>query len=161
MTFDEAFQRLIGHEKGYANHPDDPGGETMWGVTKRVARMNGYAGDMRALPLETAKEIARKEYWDAVKADKLPAAVRFDVFDASYHSSPEQATIWLQRDAGVDDDGSLGPLTMMAVNEKDPQALAARFNGYRLDTLNDLKNWRSFSGGWAQRIAENLKAVKG
>lgn len=161
MTFDEAFDRLMGHEGGYANHPDDPGGETMWGITKRVARMHGYAGDMRTLPMSTAKEIARKEYWDAVKADKLPEAVRFDVFDAAYNSSPEQATLWLQRAAGVDDDGKLGPMTLIAVNEKDPQAVAARFNGYRLDTLNDLKNWRSFSGGWAQRIADNLKAVKG
>ena len=161
MNFDDAFKKLMGHEKGYSDHPDDTGGETMWGVTKRVARMHGYAGDMRALPLATAKEIARAEYWDAVKADKLPDAVRFDVFDAAYNSGVEQATLWLQRAAGADPDGKLGPMTLIAANEKDPQALAARFNGYRLDTLNDLKNWRSFSGGWAQRIAENLKAGKG
>ena len=33
-AFDPLFERLMDHEGGYVNHPDDPGGETMWGVTK-------------------------------------------------------------------------------------------------------------------------------
>ena len=36
MNFDQAFERLIGHEGGYVNHPDDPGGETKFGITKRT-----------------------------------------------------------------------------------------------------------------------------
>lgn len=91
MDFDQAFDRLIGHEGGYANHPSDPGGETMWGVTARVARANGYQGDMRALPRDLAKAIYRKAYWTPVKADQLPEGVRFDVFDAAVNSGVGQA----------------------------------------------------------------------
>ena len=36
--FDQCFDKLISHEGGYVNDPRDPGGETMWGVTARVAR---------------------------------------------------------------------------------------------------------------------------
>lgn len=34
--FNEALNLLIAHEGGYSNHPSDPGGETMYGITKRV-----------------------------------------------------------------------------------------------------------------------------
>jgi len=32
-AFDDAFEALLGNEGGYANHPSDPGGETMWGAS--------------------------------------------------------------------------------------------------------------------------------
>ena len=38
MDFDTAFHHLLGHEGSYSNHPSDPGGETMWGITIAVAR---------------------------------------------------------------------------------------------------------------------------
>jgi lysozyme family protein len=76
MNFDDAFDALLGVEGGYSNSPSDPGGETMWGITRRVALREGYSGDMHLLPRETAKAIYRRRYWDAVMADRLPEAVR-------------------------------------------------------------------------------------
>jgi lysozyme family protein len=156
MNFDQAFERLIGHEGGYSNDPDDPGGETMFGVTKRVAIANGYAGAMRDLPLATAKEIYRKSYWDTVRADELPDAVRFDVFDCSVNSGSGQAIRFLQRATSTADDGRLGPVTMRAVKAIDPQLLDKRLSGYRLKFMAELKTWPSFGRGWAARIAANL-----
>ena len=37
MNFDKAFDRLLGHEGGFVDHPRDPGGATRWGITQRVA----------------------------------------------------------------------------------------------------------------------------
>lgn len=161
MNFDTAFDKLLGHEGGYSDHPDDTGGKTMWGITEAVARRVGYRGEMRDMPVELAKQIARREYWDTVRADLVPDAVRFDLFDAAYNSGPTQAVKWLQRAVYVEADGVFGPKTLMGVQTYNPQAVAARFNGHRLDTLNDLGNWKSFGRGWAQRVAENLIAVKG
>lgn len=161
MNFDTAFDKLMGHEKGYSDHIDDPGGETMYGITFIVARRNGYLGPMRDLPIEKAKEIARREYWNAVNCDQLPDAVRFDVFDAAYNSGQVQAIKWLQRAVHVDVDGRFGAATLMGVQTYNPGSICARFNGHRLDTMNDLKNWSAFGRGWAQRIAENLIATKG
>lgn len=156
MNFEQAFEKLIGHEGGYSNHPNDPGGETMFGVTENVARANGYKGSMRDLPLVLAKSIYRSAYWDSVRADDLPDAVRFDVFDASVNSGPGQAIRFLQRATGSTDDGRLGPLTMRAVKAMDPQLLDKRLNGYRLRFMCELKTWPSFGRGWAARIATNL-----
>jgi lysozyme family protein len=159
MNFDSAFDRLIGHEGGYAWHPSDPGGETMWGVTQKVAVANGYTGRMRDLPRDKAKEIYRAKYWDAVQADKLPEALRFEVFDAAVNSGVSQAVQWLQRIAGVNDDGVLGPMTLDAVAKLNGYAAAAAYNGTRLCFMTNLPTWGSFSRGWARRIAENLKAL--
>ena len=156
MNFERAFEKLLGHEGGFVDHPKDPGGATRYGITQRVARANGYEGDMRNLPISEAKRIARKDYWDAVRADDMPDAVRFDLFDAAYNSHPTQATKWLQRAAGATDDGIIGPKTLLAVRMADPHKLSARFNGHRLRFLTDLKTWPTFGRGWARRVADNL-----
>jgi len=159
MDFDAAFERLIGHEGGYSDHPADPGGKTMWGVTERVARAKGYTGEMRDMPKAWAKaNVYRPDYWDAVKADQLPEAVRFDVFDAAVNSGVGQAAKWLQRAAGVADDGAIGPVTLAAAAGAGP-TLAPRFNGYRLQFMADLATWPAFGRGWAKRIASNLQAM--
>ncbi len=157
MNFDESFTRLLGAEGGYSNHPNDPGGETMWGVTVAVARDAGYAGPMKDLPVDTAKAIYRKQYWDPVRADDLPSAIRYHVFDAAVNSGVSQAAKWLQGAIGVPADGHVGPVTFAAARAAPPDAVIRRMNGLRLKFMTDLKNWPSFSRGWARRIAELLE----
>lgn len=161
MTFDEAFQRLLGHEGGFVDHPADPGGATNWGITQRVAREHGYTGDMREFPVVEAKRIARRAYWDAVSADAMPPALRFDLFDAAYNSGPAQAVKWMQRALSVDDDGKVGPKTLMAAQAYNPAAVLARFNGHRLEMLASLSTWPAFGRGWVRRVAANLKETRG
>lgn len=159
MDFDAAFDKLLGHEGGYSWHADDPGGETMWGVTYRVARAQGYTGSMRDMPRDFAKVVYRKLYWDACRADELPESLRFDVFDAAVNSGPKQAIKWLQRIVGAIEDGVIGPVTLALVAKKNPVAVAAAMNGERLDLMTSLPTWGSFGKGWARRIASNLKSM--
>lgn len=156
MNFDKAFSELMKHEGGYSNHPSDPGGETNWGVTKRVAQAHGYQGSMKLLPKDIAKDIAKKEYWDKVNAELLPAAVRYAVFDTAYHSGNRQALVLLQRTLGVTEDGVFGMDTLIAVKACNPDVLTRKYLGARLNFLTDLKNWKDFSRGWSKRIASLL-----
>lgn len=158
MNFDQAFDRLLGHEGGYVNDPRDPGGETNWGITAAVARAEGYAGPMRDLPIVTAKDIYRKRYWNPVHADELPDGVRFDVFDAAVNHGPSQAAKWLQRAVGAQPDGVIGAATIGAARGAGPLVMAA-FNGYRLQFYTDLPTWPTFGKGWARRVAANLRAA--
>jgi lysozyme family protein len=159
MNFDQAFERLLGHEGAYSNNPADPGGETMWGVTKVVARAHGYTGPMRDLPVATAKTIYRKTYWEAVRADELPESVRFDVFDAAVNHGAGQSAKWLQRAVGTSADGVIGAVTVAAARVAGP-FVVARFNGQRLQFYTDLNTWANFGKGWARRVASNLMALK-
>lgn len=161
MNFDTAFDRVIGHEGGYSDHPDDPGGQTMWGVTIAVARANGYAGAMRDMPREVAKGIYRSQYWDKVQADSMPFAVAFQVFDAAVNHGTGQAAKFLQRAAGVADDGIIGPKTLAAVAARGAAALLLLFNAEREQFYTDLKTWPSFGKGWSRRVVANLRYAAG
>lgn len=158
MTFDEAFTKLLGHEGGFVDHPADPGGATNWGVTERVARANGYQGDMRDFPQVAAKHIYRKSYWDSVRADELPPAIRYAVFDAAVNSGATQAVKWLQRAVGASDDGRIGPQTLTMARAAQPDFAARRMLAQRLKFMTDLKTWPHFSRGWARRVADLLEA---
>jgi lysozyme family protein len=153
-SFDDAFDALIGNEGGYSNNPADPGGETMWGVTARVARAAGYAGAMRELPRDTAKAIAKKLYWDPLRLDELDPRVAFQIFDANYNGG--HPVIWMQGAAGAKVDGLIGPATIAAVQATDPLRFMLRWNALRLTYLASLNTWQTFGKGWARRIANNL-----
>jgi lysozyme family protein len=157
MNFDVAFDRVMGHEGGYVDNPRDPGGETMWGVTARVARANGYTGLMKDLPRDVAKTIARNAYWDRVQADQYDSAIAFQVFDAAYNHGIETAARMLQRAVGVADDGDIGPRTLMAVRAMSVTDVICRFNAERLEFYTKLSTFDSFGKGWVRRIAGNLR----
>lgn len=153
-AFENAFALLIDNEGGYVNHPNDPGGETMYGVTARVARMHGYTGAMRELPLETARAIAKAEYWDRYRCDEMDARIGFEVFDAAYNGG--YPVKWLQLAVGAKPDGQLGPVTIAAIQAANPLMVIARFCAYRLTYYTSLRTWQTFGRGWANRIAHNL-----
>ena len=156
-SFDDAFVALMGNEGGYSNNPADPGGETMWGITARVARANGYVGEMRVLPESVAKRIAKMVYWDPYYCDQFDPRVAFEVFDAAYNGGHPAS--WLQAAVGVAIDGHIGPETIAAVNAADPLKIVMRFLAYRLMYMTVLGVWPTFGHGWANRIAHNL--IKG
>ena len=157
MNFDTAFFKLLGHEGGYDNHPSDPGGETMWGVTKAVAKENGYDGPMKSLPVDVAQAIYKRQYWDAVRADELPESVRYAVFDGAVNSGVSQSVLWLQRACGASADGKIGPRTIAAAHAMDGDKLLAAILAQRLRFMTTLHNWPAFGRGWARRICDLME----
>jgi lysozyme family protein len=156
MNFLIAVGKVLQHEGGFVNHPDDPGGPTNWGVTERVAREHGYQGDMRDFPLDRAREIYRMSYWIPIHGDDLPDPLRLPVFDAAVNSGVRRAVQWLQELVGTNQDGVIGPITLAAVRKHDPERLAARYNGRRLMFLTNLEHFRAFGRGWVRRVASNM-----
>jgi len=151
-TFNEAFDRLIGHEGGYVTHPSDPGGETNYGISKR-----SYPGeDIRGMTLERAKQIYLRDYWGRAGCDAVPDALRFDLFDMAVNSGVGTAIRTLQKTVGVAEDGVLGPVTIQALQSMPTLRAVMRFNGARLQFMSSLSNWPAFGRGWANRIAKNL-----
>jgi len=150
ITFDVAFERLIGHEKGYVNDPEDPGGETNWGISKRT-----YPHlDIKNLTREQAKEIYRKDFWD--KLGGAHPAIKFQVFDFAVNSGIFTAIRKLQQAIGVADDGHWGPVSaerMAAMNLND---VLMQFIAARITFMTNLSTWDRFGKGWARRMAGNL-----
>ena len=160
MKFDQAFEKLIGHEGGFQNSPNDPGNftpqgqlvGTNYGISARV-----YPGeDIPNLTLDRAKAIYLRDYWGPAGCDTVPDSIKFDLFDMAVNAGVKTAIKTLQMAVKADADGVLGPKTLLAVSTANPDKLVARFNGSRLDQLTNLKTWPAYGRGWAKRIAANL-----
>ena len=150
--FQRAVAEILEHEGGYVNDPQDPGGETNYGITRTTARAHGYRGDMRAIPMSVVHRIYRRSYWAAVRGDELPRGVDLAVFDFAVNSGPHRAAEFLQRAVGVDDDGKIGPVTLRAVSASDPGKLIRAISGDRLAWLRTLRTWPRFGRGWTRRV---------
>lgn len=165
--FDDAFLRLIDHEKGFQQDPRDAGNWTGGVVGRGVCKGTKYGisaaaypgEDIEHLTLDRAKFLAKRDYWGPAGCDAVPRGMKFDLLDTAYHSGVKTAVRIVQRAVDAADDGVLGPHTLQAIQSMDPERLLARFNGWRLDYMNDLKAWNHYHEGWSQRIAENLKAA--
>ncbi|CAM8655286.1 glycoside hydrolase family 108 protein [Sphingobium cupriresistens] len=179
MNIQDLIEEVIGREGGYSNHPSDPGGETMWGITKRVAVANGYSGPMRNLPRSTAADIYYREYavkpgFAAVAA--INAAVGFELFDSGVNVGVARPPLWFQEwlnafnmrgkhYADIKEDGSIGPVTLTAFKAflqrrgvAGAKVMVAALNSdqaahYKRITRANEKN-EDFTYGWiANRVA--------
>lgn len=129
MDFNTAFARVVGIEGDFSNAKNDRGGATRFGITEAVAREEGYAGPMNALPLDFAKSVYRRKYWDKLRLDDVALVsgdVAYKLFDAGVNMGPAVSGTFLQRTLnvlnrqGVDYadvlvDGAVGDKTLRAL----------------------------------------------
>lgn len=156
-TFARAFELVIGHEGGYANDPEDPGGETKFGISKRAYPSE----DIAALTLERAREIYRADYWLKVRADELPWALALPLFDFAVNSGTYTAIKAMQRALGVKDDGTIGPKTLAAAKATDHLTAIVNMQAERIVLLAKLPTFGRFGLGWSRRvIATAIEAAR-
>lgn len=168
-NFPSALASVLKHEGGFVNHPQDPGGMTNLGVTRKV--WEEWVGrsvsekEMRQLTPEKVSLLYRMKYWDRVRGDDLPAGVDYAVFDFAVNSGPGRAAKFLQEVVGVTPDGSIGPVTLRAVAKMPPVEIIKRFNEKRRAFLQSLPTWSTFGRGWGRRVDDvaiaSAKMVQG
>ena len=165
VTFREALRLILRFEGGYVNDPQDPGGETNKGITKKV--YDDYRTS-KGLPLRSVKDLTdeedadiyRTQYWLAGKCDKLPPNTALVHFDTCVNSGIGQSSKILQRTVGVKDDGIIGPGTLSAVaskvNKEGDKPVAKTFLTGRRDFYNKLvvskPPLQKFLKGWLNRV---------
>lgn len=149
---------LLEHEGGYVNHPSDPGGETNLGVTRAVyeqyAGRQVMDGEMEGLTHDDVYPIYRENYWNRVRGDDLPSGVDWSVFDWGVNSGTSRAAKALQRIAGVEQDGGIGPMTLQAVLEVEPAEIVEQMHHMRDGFYRSLSTFDTFGRGWTRRNDE-------
>lgn len=164
-NFAAALRRVLRHEGGWANHPADPGGPTMKGVTQRVYdayRDNTGAArqSVRNITEAELQAIYRKQYANAVRFDELPLGVDYCVFDGAVNSGPSRSAKWLQRALGASKvDGHVGVISIDKAKAADPAALINAICDERMRFLRTLRTWSTFGVGWTTRVAEVRKVA--
>ena len=88
MSFERAFEMVIGAEGGYVNDPHDPGGETKFGISKRAYPNE----DIKALTIERARELYLRDYWLAAGCDQIAdEAMAMLLFDCAVNQGVGRA----------------------------------------------------------------------
>jgi lysozyme family protein len=155
-NFDRCLALVLKHEGGWADHPSDPGGATMKGITiGTYAQFKGRKvtkDELRAISDAEIAAIYRRRYWDVVRGDGLPSGLDYTTFDAAVNSGPARAAKWLQQAVGAPVDGKIGPATVRMANLAPPIKSIETMHAIRASFLRSLKTWPTFGKGWQRRI---------
>lgn len=183
--FNEAFKITVGHEGGYSNHPDDRGGETYRGISRKS---HPYWVGWQAIDLQKHREekinvsdqkvehFYRVQYWSRINGENIKDQdIANVVFDVAVNAGWKRAGQYLQRvlnalnrqqrdypDLTVD--GKIGPKTIAALNKflarRSPVILisfyAAQMLSFWLEFAERDERQESFTPGIGQRWANNF-----
>lgn len=152
MDFKSAMRFVMTWEGGYVDDPLDPGGETKYGISKRAHPDVNIVN----LTIQQAQGIYRKNYWDAVRIDCLPAYMRLLVFDFAVNSGPETATKKMQKVFNVDPDGAIGKITLSASHNTPPNLFLYEYAAARIMFLSRLPKFSRYGTGWTRRVCDAL-----
>lgn len=154
--FDRALAILLEREGGYVNDPKDPGGETIYGITRRD---HPDAWAVGRPTLEQAAEIYRTKYWAPVKGDDLPWPLCLYVFDAAVNQGVGPATRMLQRALDTVQDELIGGATLRLAAQSRPWHWA-RFLAFRAMRYTGTRNFDRFGEGWFIRLFELVESAR-
>lgn len=148
-------------EGGLSNHPNDRGGITKFGISRR-AHPHLSITDIKNLTWNQAQDIYYREYWQAAGCHLLPWPLCLVVFDHSVMSGVTSAVRMLQRALGATVDGKIGPETLSKV--KQPLLIASDIVSRREAVFKRLAKVRpknaAFLKGWLNRSQALLTESK-
>ena len=172
QTFDTAMKWVFVHEGGYSTDRNDPGNWTGGKVGKGTLKGTKYGIsakaypklDIKGLSQDDARALYKRDYWDKVQGDKLPAGLDSVAFDGAINSGPSQSAKWIQRSVGAPADGIIGEQTLKAVDEaarRNEEKLIGNACGQRLAFMKSLSTWKRYGKGWKRRVDEvEANAIK-
>ncbi len=155
-NFDKSLIKVLEHEGGYVFHPEDPGGETNLGVTKKVydkwtAENDLVVKDMQDITVNDVMPIYKKNYWLKAKCDQLPIGIDYIIFDMSVNHGVSRAAKFLQGVVGAEQDGVIGSKTLAMVDKMEQSDIVEALCLEREDFYRNLKTFNTFGNGWLNR----------
>lgn len=149
MTFEECVEIILKWEGEYSNHPDDSGGETKFGISKKAYPLL----DIKNLNRKHAISIYRQDYYFAVGGDAIPEEVRLVILSSAVNQGVSFALRAIQSILKVKVDGRLGPKTLEALSKAEPVELKREFLRRQVEQYFSLKK-PVFLKGWILRVVD-------
>jgi len=156
-TFLRAVEFTLSHEGQYVNDPDDPGGETNWGISKRSYPQL----DIKNLTRDGAIAIYHRDFWTPLRCDEMGAVIGGKVFDMAVNIGRGRAVRLLQMSVNthggmkLDADGLIGNKTIQAVRLTIPdmmiRLLAIAHAAYYEGLIAARPKNEKYRNGWMKR----------
>ncbi len=159
-----AIEFVLKEEGGYTLDPNDTGGETNFGISKRRYPNE----DIKNMTEERARELYKKDFWQKLRCDELPSPLAIAVFDAAVNQGESGAGRMLQvalqfKDTEADKiDGLVGEATVTASHKFGPNLLR-RFMAQRMAryirTILNKPTQEVFCDNWSGRLMRLAEIV--
>jgi lysozyme family protein len=149
--FEDAIPTVLENEGGYVNDPNDPGGETNFGISKRAYPLL----DIKNLTKEGATAIYLRDFWrfGGIQSQSVATKV-FDMYVPAKHNAIKV----LQGLVGATEDGAYGSETERLVNLEDAARLLANFRigmvQYYIGVAQANPAEAKFLAGWLKRARQ-------
>ena len=174
--FTQAFQLMIAHEGGYGNDPDDPGGETYKGVARKIfskwdgwtkvdilKRQTGFPANLDKDPelQQNISDFYRVTFWDKINGDQIAnQEIANSIFDFGVNAGVGTSASLAQMVVGAKSDGVIGPNSILAINNFDPEHFLASFTVAKIaryvNIVKKRPTSRKYFYGWVIRaLGEN------
>jgi len=161
--FRQCYKVVSFHEGGVADHPEDPGGFTVRGLTLGFLRAFGLdinndgvidKRDLVGLSQEQIEVIYRNKIWLPTGCAGMPPGIDLAVFDAAVNLGSPRARRLLQAAVGVTVDGFLGSKSWLAIKNADTATLLDEFTARRGLYYATRPKVLIFGLGWFRRLID-------
>ena len=141
--FIKAFRKTISNEGGYSNDPDDPGQETVKGISRKswpkwegwtivdmLKRQSDFPAniDRDAEIRELVGTFYLNQFWNKVHGDEINSqAVAESIFDFAVNAGVATSSSLAQMVVGTGVDGVIGPNSLKAINAFNESHFLAAF----------------------------------
>lgn len=144
-NFKLALEFVLKWEGHYSCDPQDPGGETKFGISKRA-----YPDiDIKSLTKEEAAKIYEKDYWNVMNCDNLEKDLAIVVFDSSVNCGVGRTKSWL---AELKEKGEME-------EARKSRWLIQRRIAYYLDLVKKKPAFNKYIKGWLNRTNDLSKYI--
>lgn len=149
---------VLKEEGGYTLDPNDKGGETNFGISKRRYPNE----DIKNITETRARELYQKDFWHELRCDELPSPLSIAVFDAAVNQGEGAAKRMLQIALNVTVDGVIGEKTIAAAH-KSGSNIVRRFMAQRMArymrTIMKDPTQEVFADNWSNRLMRCAEIV--
>ncbi|KAF0206337.1 MAG: hypothetical protein FD173_187 [Gallionellaceae bacterium] len=173
-NFAKAFAATMKTEGGYVDDPQDPGGETYKGVSRKLnAKWDGWflvdaAKSKANFPAnldsntklqEKIKTFYEINYWNKVRGNDINNQnIAESIFDFAVNAGPITSIKLAQTSVNVKPDGTFGPVTLKKINADDSRTFLAVFALHKIKRYVDIcekrQESKKFFYGWVKRTLE-------
>lgn len=154
-NFCQSFNFVIGVEGGYVMDPNDRGGETKWGISRRA-----YPElDIKNLTIEDAKGIYMEGYWIPCQCASMSYEAALSLFDCAINMGCSQSIKIAQELLSITQDGIMGNQTLESIKNYFGNFLLD-FNTLRILKYSKFKNFEIYGKGWIKRVLKLINYVK-
>jgi len=166
-----ALQKVLVHEGGYVNDPDDPGGETYKGIARKMnskwdgwvsvdinKKQPGFPANLENDSVLQAKisDFYHVNYWDKILGDQINnQEVATSIFDFAVNAGTSSSATLAQIVIGENADGVIGNVTITKLNQFDAEHFLASFTVAKIARYMSIIKKRPTSQkylyGWVKR----------